>query len=89
MALDWDTPAKVTNGVTDTSILVQRAGEHPFPVGVPAGMTAREQAEILHGFDGYSVQGFGYGPHVEHPRDCRFCAAGETMRHNYEPGGDL
>lgn len=85
--MDWDEPSAIVNGCATHSVIVQRAGESPFPVSVPPGNTAREWAEILHGFDGYSVLGFGYGPDDEHPRDCLMCANGEAGRHNYEPGG--
>lgn len=82
---DWDTPAVVKNGMTDQHVIVQRVGDRPVSVSVPPGETARSWAEILHGFDGYTVQGFGYGPDDRHPRDCEGCGYGDEPGHSYRP----
>lgn len=83
--VDWDRPANAVKGFTDQHLLVYYPTGELIPVGVPGGTTPREFAEILHGFDGHTVKGFGYEPDDEHPANCRLCKAAEPMVHNYEP----
>lgn len=82
--LDWDRTVVMTFGKPDVQLTIRRVGEAARTVNVPGGMTPREFAETIHGFDGYTVTGFGYGLDDEHPSDCAFCASGEAGRHNYE-----
>lgn len=79
--VDWD---KAANNGSLLTLRLRRAGERAREVFVPTGMTPREFAETIHGFDGYIVEGFGFGLDDEHPTDCAFCMHGEAGRHNYE-----
>jgi hypothetical protein len=80
---DWDRPAVLRNKVTDTQLPVYEHGK-PRTIGVPPGDTARSFAGVIHGFDGVTVVGFGYGPDDEHPDDCQYCVSGTPEWHNYE-----
>ncbi len=52
----WNTPATVTGGCSDTSVIVRYPDGLVVPVAVPAGSTATDYAHTLRTvLDGYTV----------------------------------
>ncbi len=51
----WNTPATVTGGTSDTSVMVRYPDGLLIPVAVPAGSTATDYARALRALDGYTI----------------------------------